>query len=62
MGYDREQAEYYFFDEEYREAMEGPDAFYEHKDDEGQCGCSKSNIWFDKKLGIYRCRNCGWCS
>lgn len=61
MGYDREQAEYYFFDEEYREAMEGPDCYYEDER-KNICGCSNDHIWYDEKLGIYRCRNCGWSS
>lgn len=26
------------------------------------CGCPTENLWYDDELGIYRCRNCGWCS
>lgn len=56
MGYDSEQAEYSLYDEEYQEAMAGPD------NQKGFCNCDYSNIWYDDELGIYRCRNCGWCS
>lgn len=63
MSYEREQAEYYMFNEEYIEAMEGPDCFdYDDQEEKNQCGCTNENIWYDDKLGIYRCRNCGWSS
>ena len=26
------------------------------------CGCPVGNMWYDDDLGIFRCRNCGWCN
>ena len=26
------------------------------------CGCKDKYLWYDEKLGIWRCKNCGWCS
>lgn len=54
MSYDTEQAEYHIFNEEYIEAMQGPDCY------EDCHPCDEKHIWYDEKLGIYRCRNCGW--
>lgn len=56
MGFDSEQAEYYLYNEEYQEAMEGPD------NPIAPCGCDYSNIYYDKELGIHCCGNCGWSS
>jgi len=27
-----------------------------------KCECDDKYLYYDSKLGIYRCRNCGWCS
>lgn len=59
MSYDTERAEWSLYNEEYQEAMEGLDGFDIQTI---ACGCDDSHIWYDNKLGIYRCRNCGWSS
>ena len=32
-----------------------------HNEQGGACGCEATDLWYDNKLGIWRCRNCGWC-
>lgn len=56
MGYDSERAEYSLYDEEYQEAMAGPD------NQPAECGCDISNIYYDKELDLYCCGNCRWTS
>jgi hypothetical protein len=59
MGYDTERAEWSLYNEEYQEAMEGPDGFDIQTI---SCGCDNSSIKYIQKRNIYRCQNCGWCS